>query len=167
MNDLFDETRRLLTELDGKRFDPVGWSEVGVAAQHLEEALENRELVAIKAATRMLSQAMFEANVRGTFTRELRGRQAVPAVVPTKRTSSLPIVGLVCGVPILAIGYLLGGGLLLVLAVIFEVFILVVALAGSRVANRPADVDDGAEPPTPPPAEISARLERIEELVYD
>lgn len=160
-----DEARRVLADLEGQRFDPVGWTEVDAAARQLEDALAYDDGVAIRAATTLLSQAAFEGKVRGRFTRDLRGRSA-PVVAPTKRTSVLPVVGLVCGLPILLIGWLLGGGLVLAFAIVFELFILVVAVAGSRVAHRsPTNPDDGAEPPTDPPEALSARLDRIEALL--
>jgi hypothetical protein len=161
------ETRRVLQELDGKQFDPVGWSEIEAAAQQLESALENEEAVGIRASTTLLSQALFEAKVRGRFTRELRGRATAPVIAPTKRTSALPVVGLICGLPILAIGWLLGGGVVLAFAIVFEVFILVIAVAGSRLAHEPDGVDDGAEPPTAPPAPVAARLRRLDDLVEE
>lgn len=159
------ETRRVLTDLDGKRFDPVGWTEIDAAAQQLETALMNDELLGIRASTTLLSQATFEAKVRGKFTRDLRGRGPAPLVAPTKRTSVLPVVGVVCGLPILAIGWLLGGGIVLALAVVFELFILAIALAGSRLAHQPDGVDDGAEPPTAPPEAVAERLRRLEDLL--
>lgn len=164
-SDHLAETRRVLEELDGKRFDPVGWSEIEAAAQQLEQALQNDEVVAIKASTTLLSQALFEAKVRGKFTRDLRGRASAPKIAPTKRTSVLPIVGVVCGLPILAIGWMLGGGLVLAFAVAFELFILVIALAGSRLAHQPDGVDDGAEPPTAPPDAVAERLRRLDDLL--
>lgn len=164
-SDHLAETRRVLTDLDGKRFDPVGWTEIDAAAQQLETALEHREDLGIRASTTLLSQALFEAKVRGKFTRDLRGRAVAPMVAPTKRTAALPIVGLVCGLPILAIGWFLGGGVVLAFAIVFELFILAIALAGSRLAHQPDGVDDGAEPPTTPPEPVAARLRRLEHLL--
>jgi hypothetical protein len=164
-DDHLAETRRILIELDGKQFDPVGWTEIEAAAQQLETALGQGDAVGIRASTTLLSQALFEAKVRGRFTRDLRGRSAAPKVVPTKRTSALPIVGLICGLPILAIGWLLGGGLLLAFAIVFELFILVVAVAGSRMAHQPSGIDEGSEPPTPPPPELAERLRRLDDLL--
>ncbi len=163
--DRLAETRRVLTELDGKQFDPVGWTEIEAAAQQLETSLEQDDDLGIRASTTLLSQALFEAKVRGRFTRDLRGRATAPKLVPTKRTSALPIVGLICGLPILAIGWLLGGGLVLAVAIVFELFILVVAVAGSRMAHQPSGIDDGSEPPTPPPPELAERLRRLDDLL--
>ena len=77
-------------------------------------------------------------------------------VTATKQTSALPAVGAVCGVLLCGLGYLIGGGLVLVATAAFGLFIFGVAVAGTRtnaertedrLARRASPTREALEPP--------------------
>jgi hypothetical protein len=134
-----------IARLRAARLAPERWEAVG--------ALLDRADAGDRDADRELDHVAFEASVR-TKLGPSSGR--APAVVPSKQTSVLPVVGLVCGVPIVLIGFALGGGIVAVATLAFALFIFGVAMAGSRVTNRPRPVvvDDAV----PMPEAIARRL---------
>lgn len=141
------ELGRLLSEVRSLRLRPEDWDAV------------DGHLAAIEAGDRSriddLSQAVFEARVRGRFS----GGRANAGVVPTKQTSVLPVVGLVCGGLLVGVGYLLGGGPILWGIVALGVFVFGIAFAGSRVAHRPRGADDEhAVEPVPIPDAVALRV---------
>ena len=145
------ELARLLSEVRSLRLRPDDWDEV------------DGHLTAIEAGDRGriddLSQAVFEARVRGRFS----GPRGTAGVAPTKQTSVLPIVGLVCGGLLVGVGALLGGGPILWAIVALGVFVFGIAFAGSRVAHRPrggADEEDTVEP-VPIPDHVALRVNAI------
>ena len=145
------ELARLLTEVRSLRLRPDDWDAV------------DEHLAAIEAGDRSriddLSQAVFEARVRGRFS----GPRGSAGVVPTKQTSVLPIVGVVCGGLLVGVGALLGGGPILWGIVALGVFVFGIAFAGSRVAHRPrggADDEDAVEP-VPIPDQVALRVNAI------
>jgi hypothetical protein len=89
-------------------------------------------------------------------------------VTATKQTSALPIVGAVCGVLICGLGYLIGGGLVLVATAVFGLFIFGVAVAGTRTnAERTEDRLARRASPTrealqPPPLAVVEAIGRLE-----
>jgi hypothetical protein len=162
---LADEVRRTLHDLRSVRLAAQAWMVVAGDVARLDAAVERSDEDAIRAALVPVSQAAFEGKVRG----RLAGTGThVPAVVPTKRSAALPIVGLVCGALILGLGYLIGGTLVLAGSAAFALFIFGVALAGSRVAaSRPRSRPDSglaptAEPVYPPPTALRDAIGRIE-----
>lgn len=145
------ELARLLSEVRSLRLRPEDWDEV------------DGHLAAIEAGDRSriddLSQAVFEARVRGRFS----GPRGSAGVAPTKQTSVLPIVGLVCGGLLVGVGALLGGGPILWAIVALGVFVFGIAFAGSRVAHRPrggVDEEDTVEP-VPIPDHVALRVNAI------
>lgn len=145
------ELARLLTEVRSLRLQPDDWD------------LVDGHLAAVESGDRSriddLSRAVFEARVRGRFS----GPRGSAGVAPTKQTSVLPIVGLVCGGLLVGVGALLGGGPILWGIVALGVFVFGIAFAGSRVAHRPrgaADDEDAVEP-VPIPDEVALRVNAI------
>lgn len=106
-----------------------------------------------------LSQIVFEAKVRQKFH---AGRSA-SSLAPTKQTSALPWVGAACGLLLLVVGTLLGGGAILVGVVALSLGVLGVAVAGSRVAHRRIDAKSDAEivETRPAPAFVLSTVEEL------
>lgn len=141
------ELARLLAEVRSLRLRPEDWDAI------------DRQLAGVQAgdgtAVEELSQTVFEARVRGRFT----GARAKAGVVPTKQTSVLPLVGLVCGGLLVGVGALLGGGVILVGIAVLGVFVFGIAFAGSRVAHRQRDAgDEDAVEPVPIPDDVALRV---------
>lgn len=144
------ELTRLLSEVRSLRLRPDDWDRVD---GHLA-AIENGD----HARVDDLSRAMFEARVRGRFS----GPRGSAGVVPTKQTSVLPIVGIVCGGLLVAVGALLGGGPILWGIVALGVFVFAIAFAGSRVAHRPRRGDEADDvAPVPIPDTVALRVNAI------
>lgn len=142
------ELARLLSEVRSLRLRPQDWGVV----DGLLAAIESGDRTRIGD----LSQAVFEARVRGRFS----GPRGSAGVAPTKQTSVLPIVGLICGGLLVGVGALLGGGPILWGIVALGVFVFGIAFAGSRVALRPrggADGEDEVEP-VPIPDQVALRV---------
>ena len=95
--------------------------------------------------------------------RRFRGGRARSTLPPTKRTSALPWVGLVCGGLLLAVGGALGGGPVLVGVALLGLFVFGIAMAGSRVTHsRPAASGASpAEAPVPPPDSVRDEIGRL------
>lgn len=141
------ELARLLGEVRSLRLRPDDWEVV------------DGHLAAIEAGDRRriddLSQAVFEARVRGRFS----GPRGSAGVAPTKQTSVLPVVGLVCGGLLVGVGALLGGGPILWGIVALGLFVFGIAFAGSRVAHRPRGTGDHDEvEPVPIPDAVALRV---------
>lgn len=144
------ELARLLGEVRALRLRPDDWD---VVDGHLA-AIEHGD----HARVDDLSRAVFEARVRGRFS----GPRAGGGVVPTKQTSVLPLVGLVCGGLLVAVGALLGGGLILWAIVALGVFVFGIAFAGSRVAHRGSGGEDlEVVEPVPIPDPVARRVEAL------
>jgi len=144
------ELARLLGEIRSLRLRPDDWD---VVDEHLV-AIEHGD----RARIDELSRSVFEARVRGRF----RGPRGSGSVVPTKQTSVLPLVGLLCGGLLVAVGALLGGGLILWAIVALGVFVFGIAFAGSRVAHRgrTGDESDVVEP-VPIPDAVALRVNAL------
>lgn len=144
------ELSRLLREVRSLRLRPDDWQAVD---EHLR-AIEHGDRERIDE----LSRTVFEARVRGRFS----GPRGRGGVVPTKQTSVLPVVGLLCGGLLVAVGALLGGGLILWGIVALGVFVFGIAFAGSRVAHRakPGDEVEVVEP-EPIPDAVALRVNAL------
>ena len=144
------ELARLLSEVRSLRLRPDDWESVDAHLADIESGDRTR--------VDQLSQTVFEAQVRGRFS----GPRGSAGVAPTKQTSVLPIVGVVCGGRLVGVGALLGGGPILWGIVALGVFVFGIAFAGSRVAHRPrgADEGDGVEP-VPIPDAVALRVNAI------
>jgi hypothetical protein len=162
---LAEEVRRTLHDLRSVRLASQAWTALAGDIARLDAAVERGDEPAVRAALVPVSQAAFEGKVRGRLAGT--GTRA-PAVVPTKRSAALPVVGVVCGALILGLGYLIGGTWVLAGSAAFALFIFVVALAGSRVtASRARARQDSKRAPTaesvyPPPRVLRDAVERIE-----
>lgn len=138
----------LLDQLTGLRLGTEQWAEVEGELRSLDPSSPD--------AVR-LSQIVFEARVQSRF----QGGRSTTTLPPTKQTSALPWVGLVCALVLLAVGGALGGGLVFVGVVMLGVFVFGIAMAGSRVAHRSPTSPVVEEVPVEPPAgvvEIVGRL---------
>lgn len=145
------ELARLLTELRSLRLQPADWDAIDGHLAAVEAGDDSR--------VDELSQLVFEARVRGRYS----GPRAGGDVVATKQTSVLPVVGLVCGGLLVAVGALLGGGEILVGIVVLGLFVFGVAFAGSRVAHRRSEPEPGeaGEPPVPIPDGVARRVNAL------
>ena len=148
MSDGRSEWDQLLDELTAMRLAPEEWSTVGDQLDTLQQA-----------DVGALTQVVFEARVQRRF----HGGRSASTLPPTKQTSALPWVGLVCGAPLLAVGGALGGGPVLVGVAVLGVGVFVVAMAGSRVTHARPGAGSGppADPPVPPPEPVSRRLQEL------
>lgn len=145
------ELDRLRTELRASRLQPADWQAI--------ERLLDRVAAGDTEATDELSTLVFEAKVRSRFA----GGRSGGGLEPTKQTSVLPWVGVVCGGLLFAVGALLGGGPILVGIAVLAVFVFGVAFAGSRVAHRPVtDAPAEEQPPVGPPPPVRDRLDRLD-----
>ena len=146
-----DEVRRLLDDLAAMRLPVSEWAAV-------EEALRAVEPGAAGSDER-ISQVVFEARVHRRF----HGGRAASTLPPTKRTSALPWVGLVCGALLLAVGGALGGGPVLIGVALLGLFVFGIAMAGSRVTHARAGerTTEVAEPVVPIPRSTSAVVDAL------
>lgn len=146
-----DELRDLVDDLTTMRLRPREWT-------RLEEQLRAVDPSAPDAVERV-SQVLFEARVQRRF----QGGRASSSLPPTKQTSALPWVGLVCGALLLAVGGALGGGPVLIGVAALGVFVFGIAMAGSRVTHSrgPTAVTSSDEPPVPMPQSVAAAVDRL------
>ena len=145
------ERGQLLDELAAMHLQPSEWADL----RDQLRAVPGHDLDA-------LVQVVFEARVHRRF----HGGRARSTLPPTKRTSVLPWVGVVCGGLLLAVGGALGGGPVLVGVALLGIFVFGVAMAGSRVTHsRPAasgaSTGESTEPPVPPPDSVRDEIERL------
>ncbi len=146
------ELARLLDDLARLRLPLSDWTSVsddlGAIAPDGDDVVQR------------VSQIVFEANVQGRF----HGGRATSTLPPTKQTSALPWVGLLCALLLLAVGGALGGGVVLLIVAALAVGVFVVAFAGSRVAHRARPGGDDGEPTEPPvaaPLDVVAQISRL------
>lgn len=148
MSDPGAEWDQLIDELAGMRLAPTEWTALGNQLDSLDAADVDA-----------LSQVVFEARIQRRF----HGGRASSTLPPTKRTSALPWVGLVCAALLLAVGGALGGGPVLAGVAVLGSLVFVVAMAGSRVTHARPKTRSGAptEPPVPPPEPVTRRLAEL------
>lgn len=142
------ELRRLLDDLSAMRLRPSEWAAIEEQLQAIADSVPAPESV------NRLSQVVFEARVQRRF----QAGRATSTLPPTKQTSALPWVGLVCGAVLLAVGGALGGGPVLLGVALLGVFVFGIAMAGSRVTHSrgPVSVLSPEEPPVPMPHSVAA-----------
>jgi hypothetical protein len=163
--DLALEVRRTLHDLGSVRLAPSAWPAVAGDLARLDAAVAQRDAPGVRAALVPLSQAAFEGKVRG---RLAGAGTRTPAVVPTKRSPALPLVGAVCAAAMMLIGYQIGGGAVLAGTAVLALFVFVVALAGTRAARTKADavrerrLAPTAERTDPPPTVVRSAIADIE-----
>lgn len=131
-----DELRRQLDDLAGMRLRPTEWNaieqELRAVASSAPDSVER------------VSQVVFEARVQRRF----QAGRSSSSLQPTKQTSALPWVGLVCGGLLLAVGGALGGGPVLIGVALLGVFVFGIAMAGSRVTHSRGPAAGTTEEPS-------------------
>jgi hypothetical protein len=163
--DLVAQVRAGLRDLRTARLSAIAWPAVAGDLARLSAAVANGDPRAVQQAFVPVSRLAYEGKVRRRLAAADRRAAMVTA---TKPTSSLPVVGAVCGVLICALGYLLGGGLVLVGTFVFGLFIFGVAVAGTRTnAERTEDRLARRASPTrealqPPPQAVVEAIDRLE-----
>jgi hypothetical protein len=155
-----------LAQLERATLPDWRWREADELVSTLTTALGGRDREAIDRLVTEVSIAGFQAQV----THRLGGqRHRAPAVVPTKATPMLPAVGVVCAVGIGALGFALGGGILAAGTKLLALFVLGVALAGTRSASSrragAASRSDRADEHRAATPDERARLEGLRSLV--
>ena len=162
---LVDEVRGALHDLRIARLAETTWPAVFGDLGRLGAAVERADEVAVHRALVPLAQVAFEGKVRSRLAGADRRAALVTA---TKPTSSLPVVGAVCGAILMALGYALGGGLVLLGTAVFALFIFGVAVAGTRTnAQRTEDRFARRASPTrvalgPAPTAVREAIEQLE-----
>lgn len=157
--------RRTLGDLRRIQLAAAAWPAVAGDLARLEATIARGDEVAIRRSLLPLTQAAFEGKVRGRLAAADRRAAFVTA---TKPTSSLPVVGAVCGAILLVLGYLLGGAIGLTLTFLFALFIFGVAVAGTRTnaerteERRARRVSPTREATEPAPAAVVAAIRQIE-----
>ncbi len=155
-----DDLDRVLGELRRLRAAPADWDEIAARLDAVGAAAGGVRPPADHPAVAALAGAAFEARVRSRFA----GPRRSGDVLPTKQTSVLPWVGLVCGGLLAAVGTLLGGGVVLAGVVVLAAGVFGIAFAGSRVAHRSRPDDDPGEEPVAIPDEVARRVAGISRL---
>ena len=161
---LAEEVRRTLADLRSVRLASQAWNVLAGDLARLDAAVARGDETSVRSALVPVAQAAFEGKVRGRLAGT--GTRA-PAIVPTKRSPALPIVGAICAAIILGLGYFIGGTWVLLGCALFAIFVLVVAVAGSRVTAtkamaRRSRLAPTAEPVYPPPRALGDAITRIE-----
>jgi len=161
---LAGEVRRSLTDLRKVKMAATAWPAVAGDLAKLAAAVEHRDEAAVRRLLVPLSQAAFEGKVRG---RLAAAGTSAAMVVATKNTSALPLVGAVCALLLVGLGWALGGWLVAGGTALLGLFVLAVALAGTRTnrdraAARRAALAPSAERTEPAPLVVVDAIDRIE-----
>ncbi len=162
--------RRTLADLRRVQLAATVWPAVAGDLARLAAAVERSDVTSVRATLVPISQATFEGKVRG---RLAAADHPAALVVGTKPTSALPIVGGVSAVILIGIGYLLGGWVVAGLTAVFAVFILGVALAGTRTTKdrldqrRAKGLAPTMEPTERAPIVVTDAIARIERGLQD
>ncbi|MDQ2649936.1 MAG: hypothetical protein M3Z03_10305 [Actinomycetota bacterium] len=164
-DELVGSLRRMLGDLRRIELAAEAWPSVAGDLATLEATIARGDEVALRRALLPLTQAAFEGKVRGRLAGADRRAAFVTA---TKPTSSLPVVGAVCGAILLVLGYLLGGAIGLTVTFLFAVFIFGIAVAGTRTnaerteERRARRVSPNREATERAPAAVVAAIRQIE-----
>jgi hypothetical protein len=163
--DLAGEVRRTLVDLRRAQLAATAWPVVAGDLARLAVAVERTDADLVRASLVPISQATFEGKVRGRLAGADHG---AAVVVATKQTSALPIVGAVSAVLLIGIGYLLGGWAVAAATSVLALFILGVALAGTRTTKdrveqrRRRGLAPTMEPTEPVPTVVADAIAKIE-----
>ena len=165
--DLCNEVADVLDDLGATRLDPAEWNEVNDHLGRLDAAIRCNPVdpAAVRAELTPLGNSVFRGKVHARLRRP-GGTAAI--VASTKRTPALPAVGLVCAVILLALGWALGGGVMLVATALFALFVLGIAVAGTRVnAERTEQrrADPATDLATPAPGRTLEMLSAVDSMV--
>jgi hypothetical protein len=165
--ELGHEVAHTLDDLRLVRLPAAAWTDVRADLEQLGAAVTTGDEAGAHEALLSVSRAAFEGQVHG----RLGGTgRASGVVVATKKTSALPIVGAVCGVFLLGLAWMLGGGLVLAGTAVLAVFVFGVAVAGTRTnAARTEQRRTAATPPGDAteraPADVQLAIERLREAI--
>jgi hypothetical protein len=166
--ELETEVRRTLADLRQSRLAATAWPVVAGDLARLAVAVERGDAALARASLLPISQATFEGKVRG----RLAGADKPAAVVvATKPTRALPVVGGVSAAILVVIGYLLGGWPVAAATAVLGLFVLVVAVAGTRTTRdrldqrRSRGLAPTMEPTEPVPTVVADAITRIEALL--
>lgn len=162
---LVQQVRGSLADLRSASLSADAWPAVAGDLARLAAAVDHDDVASVEEALVPVARTAYEGKVR----RRLAGAGGRAAVVTaTKRTSSLPWVGALCGVLLCGLGYSLGGGLVLAATAAFGLFIFGVAVAGTRTnAERTEDRRARRESPTrevlvPAPAAVVEAIRALQ-----
>ena len=161
------EARRTLGDLRSVRLASTAWPAVAGDLGKLASAVDHGDDAAVRAALTPLAQAAFEGKVRG---RLAGADRSAAAVLPTKQSGALPVVGAVCGALLVVLGYALGGWVVAAGTAVLGLFVLGVALAGTRtnrdrLAARRANLAPSAEPTEGAPTVVAEAIAKIESML--
>ena len=160
-----EQVRSTMRDLRAARLPNAVWASMAGELARLAAGVEKADEVLVGRALVPLSQVAYEGKVRSRLAGADR-RAAV--VVGTKPTSALPWVGGASGLLLMAVGYALGGAPVLILTAVFALFILGVAVAGTRTNlertedRRARRVSPTREALEPPPAAVLEAIRAIE-----
>jgi len=163
--DLAQEVRRTVTDLREAQLAATAWPAVAGDLGRLAVAVERADADLTRSALVPISQATFEGKVRG---RLAAADKPAAFVVATKPTSALPAVGAGSAALLILTGYLLGGWVVALGAALFGLFILGVALAGTRNTKdrfeqrRTKGLAPTMEPTEPAPTVVAEAILKIE-----
>jgi hypothetical protein len=163
--DLVAQVRAGLRDLRNARLSSTAWPAVAGDLARLASAVSHGDPRAVQQAFVPVSRLAYEGKVRSRLAAADRRAALVTA---TKPTSSLPVVGAVCGALLCGLGYLLGGGLVLLGTFLFGLFIFGVAVAGTRTnAERTEDRRARRASPTreallPAPLAVAEAVDRLD-----
>ncbi len=134
---LVEQVHTSLRDLRVARLSVTTWPAVAGDLARLAAAVDRNDEAAVHHALLPISRLAYEGKVRSRLAGADRRAAMVTA---TKPTSSLPIVGAVCGLGVMGMGYALGGVPVLIVTALFALFILGIAVAGTRTnAERTED----------------------------
>ena len=162
---LVELVRSTLRDLRTAHLPHTTWPSMAGELARLAAGVERGDETVVHRALIPLSRTAYEGKVRSRLAGADRRAAMVTA---TKPTSSLPVVGAVCGAIVMVLGYLLGGLPVLIGTAVFALFIFGIAVAGTRTnAERTEDRRARRASPTrerlePPPAAVIEAIRAIE-----
>jgi hypothetical protein len=160
-----DQVWSTMRDLRAARLPNAVWASTAGELARLAAGVDKGDEVLVGRALIPLSRVAYEGKVRSRLAGADR-RAAI--VVGTKPTSALPWVGGASALVLMAVGYALGGVPILLLTAVFGLFILGVAVAGTRTnlertedrrARRASPTREAIEPP---PAAVLEAIRAIE-----
>ena len=163
--DLSRELRQTLADLRVAHLAATAWPVIAGDLARLARAVETGDVESVHRALVPISQATFEGKVRG---RLAGANRAAAYVAATKPTSALPLVGVISGAILIAVGFLLGGWMVAAGTAVFALFIFGVAYAGThtnreRIERRHAQaLAPTMERTEPVPSVIAEAIDKIE-----
>jgi hypothetical protein len=144
------------------RLTPVEWDAIGPTLAELDRVLADGDQATLEHLSASIANLAFRGHVRRRLDAD---RSRAPAVVPTKPSRALPAVGIVCGGMLLALGWSIGGTVVLVGTALFALFIMGVAVSGTRSfsARRARSAPDPplTEFTTGVPAGVVTRVDQL------